>query len=153
MGSNRLIRCCCRPRFALDLAHKCSCQHGTSRKWLALEHLAQPIWFVYVQAWRRDHVRRGTLRQQWHVVHAKSEKRKQIPTNPPPIAQAIGGGQLAYTFTVKYTGGLGAKFSLVSGSILLWLTCLRAFSKRGARYLRQWLSGGNIDRCKPSNCH
>jgi hypothetical protein len=47
-------------------------------------------------------------------AHAKSEKRPAVPVDPVYTNQAIDGGQLNYTFTVQYTGGLDAKFSLVS---------------------------------------
>jgi hypothetical protein len=47
-------------------------------------------------------------------AHAKSEKRPTVPVDPVYTNQAIDGGQLNYTFTVQYTGGLDAKFSLVS---------------------------------------
>lgn len=56
----------------------------------------------------------GVSRNILSDVHAKSEGRKPVPVLAPYIAQSIDGGQLAYTFTVQYTGGIDAKFSLVS---------------------------------------
>ena len=47
-------------------------------------------------------------------AHASSEHRPAVPVDPVYTEQAIDGGQLNYTFTVQYTGGLDAKFSLVS---------------------------------------
>jgi hypothetical protein len=47
-------------------------------------------------------------------AHASSQHRPAVSVNSVYTEQAIDGGQLNYTFTVQYTGGLDAKFSLVS---------------------------------------
>jgi hypothetical protein len=47
-------------------------------------------------------------------AHADAEHRPPVPAQDQYVEQAIDIGQLAYTFTVQYTGGLDAEFSLVS---------------------------------------
>ena len=47
-------------------------------------------------------------------AHASSQHRPAVSVNSVYTEQAIDGGQLNYTFTVQYTGGLDAKFSLLS---------------------------------------
>jgi hypothetical protein len=47
-------------------------------------------------------------------IHSDSEKRKPVPVEEVYREQSIDAGQLGFTFTVQYTGGVDAKFSLVS---------------------------------------
>lgn len=66
-------------------------------------------------AWLQEASRAmGVSRNIMLDAHADAEHRPPVPAEDQYIAQAVDLGQLAYTFTVQYTGGLDAKFSLVS---------------------------------------
>jgi hypothetical protein len=65
--------------------------------------------------WLQDASRTmGVSRNLMLDAHADAEHRIPVPAEDQYIAQAVDLGQLAFTFTVQYTGGLDAKFSLVS---------------------------------------
>ncbi|WP_128929090.1 hypothetical protein [Bradyrhizobium guangxiense] len=66
-------------------------------------------------AWLQEASRAmGVSRNIMLDAHADAEHPPPVPAEDQYIAQAVDLGQLAYTFTVQYTGGLDAKFSLVS---------------------------------------
>jgi hypothetical protein len=66
-------------------------------------------------AWMQEASRTmGVSRNLMLDAHADAEHRPPVPVEDQYIAQAVDVGQLVYTFSVQYTGGLDAKFSLVS---------------------------------------
>jgi hypothetical protein len=66
-------------------------------------------------AWLQENTRTaGVSRNLMLDIHADSEKRKPVPVDEVYREQSIDAGQLGFTFTVQYTGGVDAKFSLVS---------------------------------------
>lgn len=66
-------------------------------------------------AWLQEASRTmGVSRNIMLDAHADAEHRPPVPAQDQYVAQAVDLGQLAYTFTVQYTGGVDAKFSLVS---------------------------------------
>lgn len=66
-------------------------------------------------AWLQENTRTaGVSRNLMLDIHADSEKRKPVPVEAVYREQSIDAGQLGFTFTVQYTGGVDAKFSLIS---------------------------------------
>lgn len=65
--------------------------------------------------WLQENTRTaGISRNLMLDIHADAEKRKPVPVDEVYSEQSIDAGQLGFTFTVQYTGGVDAKFSLVS---------------------------------------
>jgi hypothetical protein len=66
-------------------------------------------------AWLQENTRTaGISRNLMLDIHADTEKRKPVPVEAVYREQSIDAGQLGFTFTVQYTGGIDAKFSLIS---------------------------------------